>query len=478
MFYRLKPVYALRGWKHSPCTLVKGPENRVRPLTPEQFRVLMLCDGQTEFTDGMLSAKEQEALDFLLGKGVIAPSETPGPIGPEQEYRCFDARYVQSMFWSITGRCNYRCRRCYMDAPEGAMGELSHEEAVEIIRQMARCGVYHVDLTGGEPFVRPDFWELIDELQSQGIRVGKIYTNGWLLDGKVLDRFEERGMKPAFSLSFDGVGWHDWMRGVKGAEEAALRALRLCVQRGFFTDVEMCVHKGNAHTLRETIRLLGEIGVGAFKCSGVSGTELWKKNSEGNDYGFREYCEDMIAYIPQYFEDGCPMEDVTLSAVASLRRRGANYFDVIPERYEGTDKDRKRYLCGATRAHCYITPDGRLLPCMPMTSAPQEVQERFPKIAEIGLEKCLDDSFFMEFVDRRVCDLMEANQKCRECPHVLKCGGGCRAGALECTGDLMGGDDHQCMLWNEGWVERIRRTAEDAVRRFPPKESGHEAAEN
>ena len=57
--------------------------------------------------------------------------------------------------------------------------------------------------------------------------IGKIYTNGWLLNEEVLDQFASRGMKPQISVSFDGVGWHDWMRGIQGAEERTLNALRL-----------------------------------------------------------------------------------------------------------------------------------------------------------------------------------------------------------------------------------------------------------
>ena len=59
--------------------------------------------------------------------------------------------------------------------------------------------------------------------------------------------------------------------------------------------------------------------------------------------------------------------------------------------YDGTEKCRECYLCGATRWSCYITPEGRLLPCMPMTASPD--QERFPKVQDIGLRKGLRDSW-------------------------------------------------------------------------------------
>lgn len=467
LFYKLNKRYALRGWQGLNCALVSKPYNQIRPLAPEQFRVLLLCDGRTELDRELLSQREREALDFLLKEDVISGLDAPDPVSKGQEYRRYHNRQVDSVFWSITGRCNYRCRHCYMDAPDAAMGELSHEQAMDLIDQFAKCGIFRADLTGGEPLVRADFWELVDAMRAKGMTIGQIYTNGWLVDDALLDKFEARRLRPEFSISFDGVGWHDWMRGVKGAEEAALCALRLCVTRGFPVNVEMCLHRGNAHTLRETVKLLAGIGVPMMKVGPVSGTELWRKNAEGNEFSNQDFYEAAMAYIPQFYEDGCPME-VLLGGVIEMKR-GSGEFRVIPERYNGTDGVLKCHLCGAVRHSCYITPDGRLLPCIPMTSCKE--QELFPKIEEIGLQKGLSDSFYMKIADSRVADLMEANEKCRECEHVLKCGGGCRASALMCSGDVMGADEDQCMMWREGWVDRIRQAAEDAMRRFPPKET-------
>ena len=115
--------------------------------------------------------------------------------------------------------------------------------------QMAECGVLSVDLTGGEPFVRRDICQLIDRILSYHMTINMVYTNGWLVNVKLLDESEKRGVKPEFSISFDGVGWHDWMSGVSGAEEAALRALHLLPSRKFPVHVEMCIHRGNVNTL-------------------------------------------------------------------------------------------------------------------------------------------------------------------------------------------------------------------------------------
>ncbi|WP_289466325.1 radical SAM protein, partial [Klebsiella pneumoniae] len=72
------------------------------------------------------------------------------------------ARYIRTAHWSITGRCNYRCKHCYMSAPDAKLGELSHETIMSIVQQLIDCGIYQVSLTGGEPLVRKDFMEIVD----------------------------------------------------------------------------------------------------------------------------------------------------------------------------------------------------------------------------------------------------------------------------------------------------------------------------
>ncbi len=462
MIYKLKRNYILRGWDKKAWVLVHRPENSYRTLTQTEFQTLLLCDGNTNLEADYVTDDIRKVLKQLEKESIVEPMESASSLEEDQNYHYYDNRFVRSAFWSVTGKCNYRCRHCYMDAPEGALGELSHEQAMELIDQMAQCGILRVNLSGGEPFVRKDFWPLVDRILSHNITISQVYTNGWLLTDAVLDEFEKRKLKPEFSISFDGVGWHDWMRGISGAEEAAIRALKLCIKRGFPTNVEMCIHKGNQDTLRETVSLLSDIGVPALKTSNVMQTELWRKNSEGNAMDIREYIEAMIRYIPYFYQDGMPM-NVTLSSVINLKR-GSRDYEVIPIKHNGEESSTAHYLCGAARYAGYITPEGRLLPCMPMTACKE--QELFPLVQDIGLKKGLSDSFYMDIVDSRIRDLLAVNSKCAACAHKYQCGGGCRAIALEQTGNLMGCDGNYCILWNEGYVERIQETAEVAIAKF------------
>ena len=464
MFYKLKSNYLLRGWEGNAWILIQRPQNHSWRLTAEQFQALMLCDGETELSNDWLDENIRQELKQLTEDGLIEVSSSASPLRPEQYYKYYHNRYVERVFWSVTGRCNFRCRHCYMDAPDAALGELSTEEAFDLIDQMAECGVQNVDITGGEPFVRKDFWQLVDRILSHKMVINQVYTNGWLLDDSILDKFESRGLKPEFSISFDGVGWHDWMRGVPGAEEAALRAFGLCKKRGFYATASVCIHRGNVSSLPQTIEALRTVGVTEAKTSNVDMTDLWRCHSEGNAMTQQEYMDAMIPYITWYYEAGRPIEDLEFGGIARLRKDAPG--ELSARYYDGTEACMDCYLCGATRKSCYITPEGRLLPCMPMTSSPE--QSKFPRVQDIGLQKGLSDSYYMQFVNGRVKDLFAANQECAGCSYRYKCGGGCRAAAL--TGadhDLMGCDRDMCMFWKNHYDERILQTIREAEAKYP-----------
>ena len=106
-------------------------------------------------------------------------------------------------------------------------------------------------------------------------------------------------------------------------------------------------------------------------------------------------------------------------------------------------------------------PDGKL------GELSLDAQNKFPLIRDVGVKKCMSDSYYMNFVGSRVKDLFDKNASCAECSYRTKCCGGCRALAmLENDGDLYASDPEACMLFKEGYVDRFRKTAEMAVNKF------------
>ena len=85
---------------------------------------------------------------------------------------------------------------------------------------------------------------VVDALGERGIAIEGIKTNGWLLDEAFLDGLDARGVRPRFQLSFDGVGCHDFLRGVPGAEERTVRAIGMLRERGHEVTAALCLHRG------------------------------------------------------------------------------------------------------------------------------------------------------------------------------------------------------------------------------------------
>lgn len=193
------------------------------------------------------------------------------------EYQNIYKREVQ---WSITGRCNYHCRHCFQSACHGVLGVPTLEQCMDIIRQLDECGVKQVALTGGEPLVRGDFFQIVDELLRRDMQVLTIYSNGKLITQEFIDELKKRDICPGFQISFDGVGYHDWMRGVEGAEEIALNAMRLLDENGFGCAAAMCLCRDNIGSIRETVKKLAEVNCRGLKFQQAMPQGEWANQPE------------------------------------------------------------------------------------------------------------------------------------------------------------------------------------------------------
>lgn len=420
-------------------------------LNREQMEVMLMCNGVIPVHEDSLTESWREILEKAVQINIVQREENPRPLSEWQAYRSYPARYVRTVHWSVTGKCNYRCRHCYMSAPDAKLGELSHEKAMRIAEEIVECGVGQVSLTGGEPLVRRDFFDIVDVLLKGGVKIITVYSNGKLITEGLLGEFEKRGIYPEFNMSYDGVGRHDWLRGIPDAEEAVEKAFLLCREHGFPTVAEMCIHKDNRHTLRESVNRLASWGCRRLKTNPVSNVGAWKADSYGQSVSMDELLRLYLDYIPQYYEDGMPL---------SLQLGG--FFYATPEKPESwriacakhcKDAD-KLYICGHARMTAYISPEGRVLPCMALTG--MDVQQQFPLVTELGLANCLNDSFFMDFVSTRASEYFRQNPGCAACEYAMECVGGCRASALDINGKgLLGSDPVTCAIFKGGWAEKL-----------------------
>ena len=466
-YYVLNEGFALRGWKGRPFGLGYPNPHYVDFFDKEDYEVIASMDGRHDINEDELTEGQRKTLKRLIESKIVSESDGTKHIEQYQEYKKYPAMYKRSATWSITGRCNYKCRHCFMSAPDYHGEDLNMEQCNRILDGIDECGIRSIALTGGEALVNSHFYEILDELEERYIILDTIYSNGLLINEKLFDELEKRKMHPAIHISFDGVGWHDWLRGVEGAEEIAIKAFKLAKERGYQTSASMCLHKHNISTLRETINLLASLGLVHLKMNVASPTGRWKNESE-HFISQDEANQAILDYLPQYIEDGIPL---------SVQFCGFLEFDkekkiiTIPFRkFTGVAGADDAYACGAVKTSMYISPQGKILPCMSLGGT--AIDSLFDSALEKPLSEILSDSYYRDMCLLKMKDCIEHNEKCRDCKYKLMCGAGCRACACgETSTDYLGIDEETCLFYKHGWYEIAKETIEKYKDCFPKDDS-------
>ncbi len=460
MKYIIKNEFALRGWADAPYAIVHLNSGQMAPVSKLAFEALLLCDGKTDVDSLNIITVSKNIITEFVKKNIVKKCENGEKLSPHQKYRHFENEYVRAAHWSITGLCNFKCRHCFLSAPSKRYGQLSTEKCLKIIDELAKCGIMRVSITGGEPLVRPDLFVLLDEIKKKQMIVSQIYTNGALVDENLLLNLKKRQMNPTFSISYDGIGWHDWLRGVKGAEKMAINAFDLLHSHGFEFDVEMCIHKWNKNVFEQSINLLIEHGAQSVKVGPVENSGEWTKENKKHDLSREELFNLYLKYIPRYLDRGAPI-GLQMGSFF-LCEKGSQKYSIPAEKFDGTKRTLNCKLCEHAKHNIYICSNGQLLPCMALGG----VKNKLPKtyIFDMPLNKLLKSSKYLALLNNTVSELCQNNPECNECRHKLNCGGGCRANALMANNnEYFGCDRVSCDIFKKGYIEKIKEAAQKGI---------------
>src|SRR6185369_7469903 len=133
--------------------------------------------------------------------------------------------------WEITLACDLKCNHCGSRAGRRRPDELTTEECLDLVAQLARLGTREVTLIGGEAYLRRDWVEIVRAVRAHGMDC-TMQTGALHLNEERIMRAAEAGVK-AIGVSVDGLEeLHDSLRGVKGSYRAAFEALRLLREHG------------------------------------------------------------------------------------------------------------------------------------------------------------------------------------------------------------------------------------------------------
>lgn len=151
--------------------------------------------------------------------------------------------------WNATRTCNLRCVHCYSDSEARRYrGELSTDEGRALLDDLRAFGVPALLLSGGEPLVRPDAFDLLAHAKAIGLKV-TLSTNGTLIDERAAGRLLAADVAYV-GISLDGIGpTNDRFRGVDGAFDRAIRGIRACLAVGLKVGLRMTLTRHNVADL-------------------------------------------------------------------------------------------------------------------------------------------------------------------------------------------------------------------------------------
>jgi len=345
--------------------------------------------------------------------------------------------------WNLTKKCNLRCPHCYMEAGRKAEDELTTEECLELIGEMKALGTEMLILTGGEPLLRKDIYEIARYASDQRIWV-VMGTNGVLITDRVAEKMVACGVK-GVGISIDSLdpAKHNSFRGGPDAWEYSVKALDICRAHGLEVLVQTTIMDMNYAEVPRLIEFAREKGAWSFNLYFLVQTG---RGQEMNDLS-AEGTEEMLSYLVGVQDQHKPM---------LVRSKCAPHFKRIS--YERGLGGLESGGCMAGSEYCRITPEGNVTPCPYMTVVAGNVREKsFTEIWE-------SSAVLLQLRDAR-----NLKGRCGDCEFNELCGG-CRCRAYAAFGDYLH-EDPACtyqptgqplpieqVLWSsEAWarLERI-----------------------
>lgn len=171
------------------------------------------------------------------------------------------------VIWNLVRRCNLTCKHCYsISADKDFPGELSTQEVFTVMDDLKRFRVPVLILSGGEPLLRPDIYDIARRAKDMGFYVG-LSSNGTLIDESNIDRIAAIGFDYV-GVSLDGIEeTHDRFRRMAGAYDASLHGIRLCRDRGIKVGIRFTLTQDNARDLPGLLQLMDDERLDKFYLS-------------------------------------------------------------------------------------------------------------------------------------------------------------------------------------------------------------------
>lgn len=264
--------------------------------------------------------------------------------------------------WEITLACDLKCHHCGSRAGKRRADELTTEECLDLVRQLARMGTREVTLIGGEAYLRRDWLEIIREVRDQGMDC-TMQSGGLNLTEDRIKAAVDAGLQ-GLGISIDGLREvHDQVRGVKGSFDAAFKALHAIQQSGITSSVNTQITSLVIPQLRELMNLF--INAGATNWQ-VQLTVAMGRAADNPDLLLQPYeLLELMPLLAELFEEGADR--------GLLLQPGNNigYFGPYESVWRGSGDDRIHWTsCNAGQNTLGIEADGTIKGCPSLPTTP------------------------------------------------------------------------------------------------------------
>lgn len=441
---------ALRSWWLVPrayVTGIGGELRQVKALTQEEFDLLKCCDGKTPI-------QMSDTLNELIKREMVRPAKDGEETDPFFMLREYKNRYFKNLNLSITNRCNFNCLHCY-EAVDNQISrsEMSLADCRRLFREARDCGIQNVKITGGEPLIHPDFLEILRSVYEYEMTVDRINTNVHFMTEQMAEEIRSIDQNILFNVSYDGAGYHDWIRNKEGAEKDLLSKIKILVDKGFYVRAAMTINRVNLGAAEDSLCRMEELGVREFRIIRTSETPRWLLNANDSCLTFDEYYDSMTELCRKYAASDHKI-DLNIFQFVRLFHKSKSYFiDPVATSLDRYNPDMP--MCATVRGNITVTPTGDVYPCTPSTGVFKAAGIEFGNVFTDGLKPLLQDGKYIQYACKGVHAIKEHDPKCGSCKYFKHCIGGCRLIAFGLTGDLYSHDPMKCAFFDGRYDKRL-----------------------
>lgn len=341
-----------------------------------------------------------------------------------------DSPPLRMIAWEVTRNCNLNCIHCRASADIGPHSdELPLEECLRLIDDIASFSQPVIILTGGEPLLRGDIFEIARYGNLRGLRL-VMAVNGTIVTPEKVARMKETGIQ-RISVSLDGSTSksHDEFRRVKGAFARALEGIECARKAHLAFQINTTITKNNLKELTEIHELARRLGAIAHHIFVLVPTGRGREIKEEQKISFEEY-EGVLNWFYEQ-EDKTSLQLKATCAPQYYRIRKERSVKSLGNNFsESSALSAKTRGCLGGVGFCFISHVGHVSPCGYLELDCGNIRE-----------KSLQWIWSHAPIFRALRDVKRYEGRCNTCKYVSVCGG-CRARAYYSTGSYLAEDPY------------------------------------